>query len=156
MFTFYLFIYLLFSHNKDYTSITLYKDVARGPQKTTRLVRGGPLVTIILSNRTISTHNNNVVKDWIIVVMSKKGYRLLSYVCPQRKYYTPYGKIFFQILWDCISVKAKLFIWACLKKKEKKRKYNGLTGRQNSLSRFYFSFRSSLKHRNTDPRNCNL
>ena len=47
---FYLF-YLLFSHNKDYTSITLYKDVARGPQKTTRLVRGGPLVTIILSNR---------------------------------------------------------------------------------------------------------
>ena len=37
------FIYLLFSHNKDYTSITLYKDVARGPQKTTRLVRGGPL-----------------------------------------------------------------------------------------------------------------
>ena len=54
---FYLFIYLLFSHNKDYTSITLYKDVARGPQKTTRLVRGGPLVTIILSNRTITTHN---------------------------------------------------------------------------------------------------
>ena len=53
-----LFIYLLFSHNKDYTSITLYKDVARGPQKTTRLVRGGPLVTIILSNRTITTHNN--------------------------------------------------------------------------------------------------
>ena len=49
------FIYLLFSHNKDYTSITLYKDVARGPQKTTRLVRGGPLVTIILSNRTITT-----------------------------------------------------------------------------------------------------
>ena len=39
-----------------------------------------------------------VVKDWIIVVMSKKGYRLPSYVCPQRKYYTPYGKIFFQIL----------------------------------------------------------
>ena len=54
----YLFIYLLFSHNKDYTSITLYKDVARGPQKTTRLVRGGPLVTIILSNRTITTKLN--------------------------------------------------------------------------------------------------
>ena len=53
----YLFIYLLFSHNKDYTSITLYKDVARGPQKTTRLVRGGPLVTIILSNRTITAVN---------------------------------------------------------------------------------------------------
>ena len=44
----YLFIYLLFPHNKDYTSITLYKDVARGPQKTTRLVRGGPLLTICL------------------------------------------------------------------------------------------------------------
>ena len=58
---FYLF-YLLFSHNKDYTSITLYKDVARGPQKTTRLVRGGPLVTIILSNRTITTHNNGQYK----------------------------------------------------------------------------------------------
>ena len=39
-----------------------------------------------------------VVKDWIIVVCSEKGYRLLSYVCPQRKYYTPYGKIFSQIL----------------------------------------------------------
>ena len=60
---FYLFIYLLFSHNKDYTSITLYKDVARGPQKTTRLVRGGPLVTIILSNRTITTHNNGQYID---------------------------------------------------------------------------------------------
>ena len=45
-------IIIIISHNKDYTSITLYKDVARGPQKTTRLVRGGPLVTIILSNRT--------------------------------------------------------------------------------------------------------
>ena len=56
--TIYLFIYLFiyYFHNKDYTSITLYKDVARGPQKTTRLVRGGPLVTIILSNRTITTH----------------------------------------------------------------------------------------------------
>ena len=53
----YLFIYFIF-HNKDYTSITLYKDVARGPQETTRLVRGGPLVTIISSNRNISTHNN--------------------------------------------------------------------------------------------------
>ena len=39
------------------------------------------------------------------------------------------------------------------RKKEKKRKYNGLTGRQKSLSRPDFSFRSSLKHRNTDPRN---
>ena len=39
-----------------------------------------------------------VVKDWIIAISGKKGYRLLSYVCPQRKYYTPYGKMFFQIL----------------------------------------------------------
>ena len=39
-----------------------------------------------------------VVKDWIIATSGKKGYRLLSYVCPQRKYYTPYGKMFFQIL----------------------------------------------------------
>ena len=36
--------------------------MARGPQKTTRLVRGGPLVTIILSNRTITTHNNGQYK----------------------------------------------------------------------------------------------
>ena len=36
--------------------------------------------------------------------------------------------------------------------KKKKRKYNGLTGRQK-LSRPDFPFRSSLKHRNTDPRN---
>ena len=28
-------------------------------------------------------------EDWIIVISSEKGYRLLSYVCPQRKYYTP-------------------------------------------------------------------
>ena len=62
LFFFFFFFFLLFSHNKDYTSITLYKDVARGPQKTTRLVRGGPLVTIILSNRTITTHNNGQYK----------------------------------------------------------------------------------------------
>ena len=37
------------------------------------------------------------VKDWIIVVVSEKGYRLLSYVSPQRKY-APYGKTFYQIL----------------------------------------------------------
>ena len=53
---YYLLIFIF--HNKDYTSITLSKDVARGPQETTRLVRGGPLVTIILSNKNISTHNN--------------------------------------------------------------------------------------------------
>ena len=41
-------------------------------------------------------------------------------LCPQRKYYTPYGKIFVQILWDRISVKAKLLVWACLKKKKKR------------------------------------
>ena len=55
------FFFIIF-HNKDYTSITSYKDVARGPQETTRLVRGGPLVTIILSNRNISTHNNGGYK----------------------------------------------------------------------------------------------
>ena len=49
---------LSYFHNKDYTSITLYKDVARGPQETTWLVRGGPLVTIILGNRNIWTHDN--------------------------------------------------------------------------------------------------
>ena len=49
----YLFIHFIF-HNKDYTNIKLYNDVARGPQETTRLVRGGPLVTIILSNRSFS------------------------------------------------------------------------------------------------------
>ena len=36
--------------------------MARGPQETTRLVRGGPLVTIILSNRNISKHNNGGYK----------------------------------------------------------------------------------------------
>ena len=29
-----------------------------------------------------------IVKDWIIVIRSEKGHRLLSHVCPQRKYYT--------------------------------------------------------------------
>ena len=43
-----------------------------------------------------------------------------------------------------------------LKKKKKKRKYNGLTGTQKSLSRPDFSFRSFLKDRNTEPRNRNL
>ena len=28
---------------------------------------------------------------------SEKGYRLLSYASPQRKYFTPYGKILFHI-----------------------------------------------------------
>ena len=73
-----------------------------------------------------------VVKDWIIVVTSKKGYRLPSCVCPQRKYYSPYGKIFVQILWDRISVKAKLLVWACLKKK-KKRKENIMGLRKDKI-----------------------
>ena len=81
---FILFIYLLFSHNKDYTSITLYKDVARGPQKTTRLVRGGPLVTIILSNRTITTHNNGQYKTHYRYSRKSKTFVLniqLQYIC---------------------------------------------------------------------------
>ena len=94
------------------------------------------------------------MKDRIIIISSEEGYRLLSYVCPQRKYYTPHGKIFFQMLWG-INVKATLFVRARLKKK-KKRKCNGLTGGQKSLSRPDFPSRSSLKHRNTDPRNRNL
>ena len=51
------------------------------------------------------------------------------------KYYTPYGKFFFQVLWG-INVKSK--------KKKKKRKNNRLTGRQKFLSRPDFPFRSSL------------
>ena len=46
-----------------------------------------------------------VVKDWIIVIGSEKRLSFAFYVCPQRKYYTPYGKISFQILWG-INVKA--------------------------------------------------
>ena len=80
----YLFIYLLFSHNKDYTSITLYKDVARGPQKTTRLVRGGPLVTIILSNRTITTHNNGQYKThYRLITFASNG--KLEFVPPDQQ-----------------------------------------------------------------------
>ena len=36
-----------------------------------------------------------VVKDWIIVTSSENGYRLLSYVCPQRKYKHPTVKFSF-------------------------------------------------------------
>ena len=46
------------------------------------------------------------VKDWIIVISIEKGYRLLSYVCPQGKYYTPYGKIFFL---DIVRYKCKAY-----------------------------------------------
>ena len=63
-----------------------------------------------------------VVKDWIIAISGKKGYRLFSYVCPQRKYYTPYGKMFFQILWG-INVKATHNCSGPFKK-QKKRKEN--------------------------------
>ena len=91
----YLFIYLLFSHNKDYTSITLYKDVARGPQKTTRLVRGGPLVTIILSNRTITTHNNGQYKTHYRYSRKSKTFVLND--CNVKIEVTEFGKEF-QIL----------------------------------------------------------
>ena len=88
----YLFIYLLFSHNKDYTSITLYKDVARGPQKTTRLVRGGPLVTIILSNRTITTHNNGQYKTHYRYSRKSKTFVLND--CNVKIEVTEFGKEF--------------------------------------------------------------
>ena len=99
---FYLFIYLLFSHNKDYTSITLYKDVARGPQKTTRLVRGGPLVTIILSNRTITTHNNGQYKTHYRYSRKSKTFVLND--CNVKIEVTEFGKEF-QILgpWNKIE-----------------------------------------------------
>ena len=101
----YLFIYLfylLFSHNKDYTSITLYKDVARGPQKTTRLVRGGPLVTIILSNRTITTHNNGQYKTHYRYSRKSKTFVLND--CNVKIEVTEFGKEF-QILgpWNKIE-----------------------------------------------------
>ena len=89
---FYLFIYLLFPHNKDYTSITLYKDVARGPQKTTRLVRGGPLVTIILSNRTITTHNNGQYKTHYRYSRKSKTFVLND--CNVKIEVTEFGKEF--------------------------------------------------------------
>ena len=59
-----------------------------------------------------------VVKDWI---SSENGYSLFSYVCPQRKYNTPYGKIFFQTL-SGINVKASITVRpGPFKKKKKKR-----------------------------------
>ena len=97
------------------------------------------------------------MKDWIIVISSEKGYRLLSYVCPQRNIIHLTVKFFFQILWG-INVKGthNCSSGPRLKKKEKKRECNGLTGRQKSLSWPDFSFRSSLKHRHTDPWNFQL
>ena len=76
------------------------------------------------------------MKDWIIVISSEKGY--------QRKYYT-------QATHDCSSGPDFFFFV-----KERKENVTGLRGRQKSLSRPAFSFRSSLKHSNTDPRNRNL
>ena len=61
-----------FFHSKGYTSITLYKHVARGPQETIRVVQGGPLVTTILSNRSIATHNNGGYKSIIDIIKDKK------------------------------------------------------------------------------------
>ena len=108
----YLFIYLLFSHNKDYTSITLYKDVARGPQKTTRLVRGGPLVTIILSNRTITTHNNGQYKTHYRYSRKSKTFVLND--CNVKIEVTEFGKEF-QILgpWNKIENCLVLVRQAC-------------------------------------------
>ena len=102
IYLFYLFLFLLFSHNKDYTSITLYKDVARGPQKTTRLVRGGPLVTIILSNRTITTHNNGQYKTHYRYSRKSKTFVLKD--CNVKIEVTEFGKEF-QILgpWNKIE-----------------------------------------------------
>ena len=57
------------------------------------------------SSPSVSFFFKKKVKDCIIIFGSEKGHRLLSYVCPQRKY-TPYGKTFYQILWGCINVKA--------------------------------------------------
>ena len=48
--------------------------MARGPQETTRLVRGGPLITTILSNRSKSTHNNGGYKS-IIDITKNKNFR---------------------------------------------------------------------------------
>ena len=72
------------------------------------------------------------VKDWI-TISSVKGYHLLSYVFPQRKYYTPYGKLFFQILPWGINAKATHNCSSGLVSKNKKRKENimGLRGDQS-------------------------
>ena len=98
-----------------------------------------------------------VVKDWIIVISSEKGYRLITvYVCPQRKYYTPYGKIFFQILWG-INVKATHNCSSGPVQKKMKRKENIMAyGRQKSLSQPDFPFSCSLKHRHIEIVTCKL
>ena len=69
--------------------------MARGPQKTTRLVRGGPLVTIILSNRTITTHNNGQYKTHYRYSRKSKTFVLND--CNVKIEVTEFGKEF-QIL----------------------------------------------------------
>ena len=76
--------------------------MARGPQKTTRLVRGGPLVTIILSNRTITTHNNGQYKTHYRYSRKSKTFVLND--CNVKIEVTEFGKEF-QILgpWNKIE-----------------------------------------------------
>ena len=76
--------------------------MARGPQKTTRLVRGGPLVTIILSNRTITTHNNGQYKTHYRYSRKSKTFVLND--CNVKNEVTEFGKEF-QILgpWNKIE-----------------------------------------------------
>ena len=66
--------------------------MARGPQKTTRLVRGGPLVTIILSNRTITTHNNGQYKTHYRYSRKSKTFVLND--CNVKIEVTEFGKEF--------------------------------------------------------------
>ena len=98
------------------------------------------------------------MKDWLIVISSEKGYRLLSMSVLRQNIIHLTVKFSFRY---CINAKATHNCPsgpAFFKKRrnEKKRKYNGLKERQRSLSGPDFPFRSSLKHRNTDPRNRNL
>ena len=73
---------------------------------------------------------------------------LLENISLPRRRCTPYGKIFYQILWGCKNVKATQ---SCssrpIKKKreEGKRRHNGLTATQTSLNRPSFPFRSAFK-----------
>ena len=71
--------------------------MARGPQKTTRLVRGGPLVTIILSNRTITTHNNGQYKTHYRYSRKSKTFVLND--CNVKIEVTEFGKEFVLILY---------------------------------------------------------
>ena len=83
--------------------------------------------------RKTRTTQFELVKDWIMLINSVNGYRLLSYVCPHRKY-SPYGKTFYQILWginekathNCSSGPVK-------KKNKKKRKENMMGLREHKI-----------------------